>query len=217
MDDQEPVETVKAGVAALGFAPHSGWAAGVVLGGASAGPLVLARSRAEMADPGAPESRQPYHAIEGLGVAEAARRLDGYRAVAESMAYAAIQALVEDAAGRGYRLAAVGVVESAGRQGSSLESILASHALIHTADGDHFRKALVAAAERSGLAVTRVRGRDLEAGAKERLGLAAPRLQTVLKELGRQVGPPWGADQKTAALLAWLLLDRVQAGVPGRR
>jgi hypothetical protein len=30
-------------------------------------------------------------------------------------------------------------------------------------------------------------------------------LDTV-NDLGRQVGPPWGADQKKAALLAWSLL-----------
>jgi hypothetical protein len=26
-------------------------------------------------------------------------------------------------------------------------------------------------------------------------------------QMGKQVGPPWGADQKKAALLAWLLLE----------
>ena len=85
----------------MGFAPHSGWAAVVVLGGSHAGPRVLARTRVEMADHRAPESKQPYHAVETLSVEEAARRLDGYLAVAEGMAYAAIQALAEDLSGRG--------------------------------------------------------------------------------------------------------------------
>ena len=70
---------VAAGVAVMGFAPHSGWAAVVVLGGSHADPRVLARSRVEMADHRAPESKQPYHAVETLGVEEAARRLDGGR------------------------------------------------------------------------------------------------------------------------------------------
>ena len=195
------------GVAVLGFAPHSGWAAVVALGGSRADPRVLARSRVEMADPRDPESKQPYHAVEALGVAEAARRLDGYRAAAESMAYAAIRALAADLGGRGYRATAVGILESSGRTGSSLASILASHALIHTADGDHFRKALASAAERSDLAVSRVRARDLEAQAEARLRRTVPSLREAVKQLGRQVGPPWGADQKMAALLAWLLLD----------
>jgi hypothetical protein len=200
------VEMERAGVAAMGLAPHSGWAAAVVLGGSHAAPRVLARSRVEMADPRAPESKQPYHAVEPLGVAEAARRLDRYMAVAEGLAYTAIQALGQDLAKGGYRLSSVGVLESSGRKGSSLASTLASHALIHTADGDHFRKALAAAAERSGLAVSRVRARELEAQAEARLRRPVPRLRQAVNDLGRQVGPPWGADQKAAALLAWLLL-----------
>jgi hypothetical protein len=194
------------GAAVLGFAPHSGWAAVVALGGSPADPKVLARSRVEMADPRDPESKQPYHAVETLGVEKAARRLDGYMAVAERMAGSAIKALVKDLDRREYRVTSVGIVESSGRKGSSLASILASHALIHTADGDHFRKALAAAAEGSDLPVSRVPARDLEGQAVARLGQAAPRLQEAVKELGRQVGPPWGTDQKMAALLAWLLL-----------
>jgi hypothetical protein len=194
--------------AVMGFAPHSGWAAAVVLGGSPANPLVLARSRVEMADPGDPRSKQPYHAVETLDVDKAAKRLDGYMGVAESMADAAIRALVDDLGGRGFQVTSVGIVESSGRKGSSLASILASHALIHTADGDHFRKALATAAGRSDLPVSRVPARDLEGEAVARLGRPAPRLQEAVKELGRQVGPPWGADQKMAALLAWLLLTK---------
>ena len=197
---------VTGSVAVMGFAPHSGWAAAVVLGGSRADPRVLARSRVEMADPRAPKSRQPYHAVEALGVEEAARRLDGYMAVAEKMAHAAIQALAVDASGRGYRATSAGILDASGRKGIPLASILASHALIHAADGDHFRQALAAAAERSGLAVCRVRARDLEAEAEARLRRPAPRLREAVNALGRQVGPPWGADQKMAALLAWLLL-----------
>ena len=112
--------------AVMGFAPHSGWAAVVVLGGSRADPEILARSRVEMADPRAPLSKQPYHAVEDLGVEEAARRVAGYRKVAESMAYAAVSALAQDLAARGYRAMSVGILESSGRKGSSLAAILAS-------------------------------------------------------------------------------------------
>ena len=193
-------------VAALGFAPHSGWAAVVVLAGPRTDPRVLARSRVELADRSTPESKQPYHAVEALAVDDAARRLAGYMAMAERMAHSAIRALVQDLARGGHRADSVGILESAGRKGGSLAAILASHALIHTADGDHFRQALAVAAERNGLAVSRVRSRDLEAQAEKRLGRSAAHLQKAVKDLGRQVGSPWGADQKMAALLAWLLL-----------
>ena len=199
---------VAAGVAGLGLAPHSGWAVVVALGGSGAEPRVLVRSRIEMVDPGVPESKQPYHSVEGLELDEAARRLEGHGVGAEANAYAGIRAVAEELSERGYRVTSAGILESSGRKGSSLVSILASHALIHTADGDHFRNALAAAAERNGLAVSRVRARDLEAEASACLGRTPTRLRDAIKELGRQTGPPWGADQKMAALLAWLLLGR---------
>jgi hypothetical protein len=37
---------------------------------------------------------------------------------------------------------------------------------------------------------------------------APEELRATVAELGREVGAPWGADQKGAALLAWLLLAR---------
>lgn len=192
---------------AIGLAPHSGWAAAVALAGPRRSPRVLVRTRIEMADPRDPESRQPYHAVEDVPVPEAAKRLACYMSVAERMAHAALQALEQDLAAHGCRVTSLGILESSGRKGGSLAATLASHALIHTADGDHFRDALAAAAQRCGLTVSRIRAKDLGARADPRLGGLASSLQGALKELGRQVGPPWGADQKSAALLAWFLLD----------
>jgi hypothetical protein len=192
--------------ATLGVSPHSGWAAVVALGGAPTGPKVLARSRIDLIDGHFPESKQPYHAVEGMAVEEAAQRLDRYRLQAEGMAGSAIRQMREHLADQGYELKSVGILESSGRKGGSLHSILASHAMIHTADGDHFRNALAAAADKSGLDVCRVPARDLDAQAEARLDRSLSRLRNAVNELGRQVGSPWGADQKNAALLAWLLL-----------
>jgi hypothetical protein len=192
----------------LGIAPHSGWAAVVALGNTPEGPKVLERSRVQLIDGHYPESKQPYHAIEALEIEEAARRLDRYRAQAQSMADAAFRQISQDLAGRGYELQSVGILESSGRKGGSLGSILASHSLIHTADGDHFRNALASAAEQIGLAVHRVPARDLETQAELRLHRPLTELRGHVIEIGRQVGAPWGADQKNAALLAWALLEQ---------
>ena len=194
-------------LATMGVSPHSGWAAVVALGGAPTGPRVLARSRIDLIDGHFPESKQPYHAVEELAVEDAARHLDRYRIQAEGMAGSAIRQMGAHLAGEGYELKSVGILESSGRKGGSLHSILASHALIHTADGDHFRNALAAAAERGGLDVCRVPARDLDAQAEARLHRSLSLLRVAVNELGRQVGSPWGADQKNAALLAWLLLE----------
>jgi hypothetical protein len=194
--------------AALGFAPHSGWAAAVGIGEAGGEPRVLIRRRIEMADAGDPESRQPYHAVEGLPVAEAKKRLDAFQATAGRMAYEGLARAVAELEKEGHRVVGVGILDSSGRKGSSLEATLASHALIHTADGDHFRAALADAATRCRLAASRVRARDLEPEASVDIGKAPAALRKTLDALGREVGPPWAADQKSAALLAWLVLER---------
>ena|SRR5437762_4577467 len=196
--------------AALGFAPHSGWAAVVGVGELDGRPRVLLRERIEMADPADAEAKQPYHAIEDLPLDEAAKRLAAYAATAESMAWAALRGIGDQLAQDGHRVTGLGILDSAGRKGGSLSAILASHALIHTADGDHFRDAITSAAARCRWAVSRVRAGELDGEASGSLGTPIARLQEVVKGLGREVGPPWGADQKAAALVAWLVLKRAR-------
>ena len=156
MAAQSAIET-----AAIGLSPHSGWAAMVVLGGTAAAPELLARIRLQLIDARDPESKQPYHAVEFLCVEEATGRLDGYMAVATRLAQDSIRAESEQLKGRGIAVKSVGIIESSSRKQVSLPSILASHALIHAADGDHFRNALFVAAEQCRLRVCRIPARDL--------------------------------------------------------
>jgi hypothetical protein len=192
--------------AAIGFAPHSGWAAMVVLNGSAAGLQVLARSRVELIDAHDPQSKQPYHAVEFMCVEEATGRLDGYMAVARTLAQEAIRTQERDLQERGFQLKSIGILDSASRKPSSLSSILSSHALIHAADGNHFRNALATAAELLGIQVRRIPARALHDQALDRLRLPQKKVLDTVNELALQVGPPWGADQKQAALLAWILL-----------
>lgn len=178
----------------------------VVLGGGVAGPELLARSRVQLIDDHDPESKQPYHAVEFLCVEEATGRLDGYMAVATHRAHDCIGAQAEELKGRGIVIRAAGIIDSSSRKQVSLPAILASHALIHAADGDHFRNALFVAAEQCRLQVCRIPAKGLEAHAVKTLRLPAGRILETVNRLGLGKGPPWGADQKQAALLAWTLL-----------
>jgi hypothetical protein len=190
----------------LGFAPHSGWAAVVMLGGESDAPLLLARERVELSEAHLLGSKQPYHAIEALPPAKARQRLLRLEASAGALAARALEQLAGRAQAAGATLAAAGILDSAGRSGATLEAILASHALIHTADGNHFRTAIARACETRGLPVSRVPQRTLAARAATALRRPPAQLAAYVTALGRTVGAPWGADQKAAALLAWLLL-----------
>lgn len=192
--------------AAIGFSPHSGWAAMVVLGGSAAAPELLSRSRVQLIDAQDPESKQPYHAVEFLCVEEATGRLDGYMAVATRLAHDAIRGEMRQLHERGIEVTSVGIVDSSSRKLVALPAILASHALIHAADGDHFRNALFVAAEQCRLSASRIPARMLEAHASEQLSRPAGKILATIEKLGTGKGPPWGADQKKAALLAWSLL-----------
>jgi hypothetical protein len=196
------------GSCVLGFAPHSGWAAVVVIGGTPGNPLVLARERLELAEQSLAGARQPYHAIEGLPLGEAAARLATFQASAAARATAGVRTLVEVARAAGIGPIAAGILDSSGHVGRSLAAILASHALIHTADGNHFREALATACAAAKLPCTRIRQRDLAGEAAQALHRAPEALTATVAGLARDVGSPWGADQKSAALIAWLLLAR---------
>lgn len=191
---------------ALGFSPHSGWAAVVGVRADGREPRVVIRERIEMIDPEDPGSKQPYHTVQEMPVGAAAERLAVYAARAEARAGEALGAIAEGLAAAGHRVKDVGILDSAGRKGVALGAILASHALLHTAEGDHFRSAIAGAAARRGLAAVRVPARELEVRAARALGQPIATLRRLLDEAGRPLGPPWGADQKAAALLAWLVL-----------
>ena len=190
----------------MGFSAHSGWAAMVVLSNNGARLSVLARSRIELIDASDPDSQLPYHTVEFLGLETAALRLTDYMTVAEGLAFSAINAQRATLSEKGFKLTCVGILDALPRKPSPLATTLASHALIHGAEGMHFRNALSTAAQRNGLKVYRTPARTVETHAVQTLHLPLPRVLDTVNGLGRQLGPPWGADQKQAALLAWTLL-----------
>ena len=100
------------------------------------------------------------------------------------------------------------VLTASGKPLPALESILASHALIHTADGEHFRDALAWAGKQHRVPVARIREKDLVAQAAKTLGRSAPALQAAVTVWGKPLGPPWTQDQKLSALGAWLGLGQ---------
>jgi hypothetical protein len=192
--------------AALGFRAHSGWAAVVAVAGTPRRPEILDRRRIEIADRSIPGSLQPYHAAEELPFERAKKLLKRCEAGSARLAHKAVGELVRDLTAKGYAVAGCGLLLASGRPLPPLTSVLASHALIHAADGEHFRAALVRAVNRHGLSVMRVPEREIYAAAASRFRISAGELQTKVGDAGKPLGPPWTADQKLAALIAWLAL-----------
>jgi hypothetical protein len=199
--------------AALGVRMHSGWGVVVAVSGDAHSLEVIDRRRIVTTDPTIPGANQPYHyaaslGLTELGLPESERYLANCAAVSERLAFAAVGEVVRELDGRHYRIVGSAVLLASGRPLPSLAKILASHPLIHTAEGDFFRNAVSQACEHLQIPVTAIRERELEERAKTAFGNAASRVQRRISSLGSSIGPPWTKDHKTAALAASMILAR---------
>lgn len=192
--------------AAIGFRVHSGWAAAVAAAGSPAKPVVLERRRIELAAASIPGSKQPYHAAEGLEAGEAEALIRRCHGSSLLLAKSAVSALAAQLTQTGYRVVGTGILFASGRPLPDLAKILRSHALLHTAEGEFFREALAGASEDCLLTVVRVKEREAWDRGAAAFGTSSTDLQRRIGELGRSLGPPWRADEKLAALAAWLAL-----------
>ena len=192
--------------AALGIRMHSGWGVLVAMSGNAATLEVLDRRRIVTIDPEIHGSSQPYHHAANLGLPESERYLANCAAISERIAFTAIGELLKELDARGCRIARAAVLLASGRPLPPLAKILASHPLIHTAEGEFFRNAAGKACERLMIPVTPIRERELEQQAKTTFGNAASRVLRRISTLGVSLGPPWTKDHKTAALAAAMFL-----------
>lgn len=201
--------------AAVGFRGHSGWAAMVAVGVEDGAPRVLVRERAQLVETFTYRFRQPYHTAEKLPLAEARKFVAQVEAEAGRLAYRAIRGVRSNLEKQGIQVTRCGLLLASGKTLPNFESILASHALIHAADGELFREALLRAATRSGLATIRIKERELLESGRQQLRVQPAALLLRLTQLGKPFGSPWSQDEKFAALAAWLALrgapKRIQA------
>lgn len=192
--------------AAAGLRTHSGWTALVAVCLENGEPVVLCRQRVELVKTFSYKYRQPYHTAEKLRFAEGRAFIGEVNREARRLASRTLRGMQAELVKKGHRLNHCALLLASGRPLPSLEKILASHALIHTADGELFRGALEHASAKCGAQVFRIRERELMERAEEVLRLNEGGLLRRLTELGRGLGSPWSQDEKFAALAAWLAL-----------
>lgn len=190
--------------AAFGLRAHSGWAVLVTVAGAASSPALVDRRRVELADH-APA--QPYHQAATLGdLASAAELIERARRDAQARARAAISSAIAEAETRGCNVRGAVLLASRARPLPSLSAVLASHPLLHTAEGELFRQALADACAHHHVALGRCAERDIYEETSRVLGIAPAALRGRLTTMGRSMGPPWTADHKAAFLAGWSLL-----------
>ncbi len=128
------------------------------------------------------------------------------QAEARRLAYRVIKELEFRTEEQGVKLTRCALLLASGRPLPALEKILASHALIHTADGELFRDALLHASKRCGLQEFTIKEKELLERAGQVFRTKPKELMRRVTELGRPLGSPWSQDEKFATLAAWLAL-----------
>jgi hypothetical protein len=193
--------------AALGFRVHSGWSAIVAVALEKNEPRVLARQRTHLVETFTYYFRQPYHTAKRMGADKGGEFISSVTSAVKRLAEEAIRSLQSSLHKENYELSRCGLLLASGRVLPSLDKILASHALIHTADGELFREALLDASRSCGLPPFTIRERDLLDTASRTFRIRPAVLTRRLTDLGKPFGAPWSQDEKFAALAAWLALS----------
>ncbi len=151
-------------------------------------------------------SKQPYHAAAAPGCSDPASLIRELHRRSEDLATRAISNLVDEIRNDGSAVVAAGIIFASGRPLPELAMILRSHPLLHTAEGEFFRLVLVSACEHCGIAVIRVKEREIWEKASGVLGCSVGDLERCLNGLSKSLGPPWTRDEKLASLAAWIAM-----------
>ncbi len=199
--------------AAFGFKAHSGWAALIVLGASGGDVTVLDRRRVDLVEE--EWAKQPYHAAEDLASNEPRKTVKRGIDSARRMALREMRAAIKRARDEGHEVVGCALLVGEPMPGWTVDEILAVHFRMHKAEGVLFRDVLARAARACDLALVEIAEKSLLANALAALAVPAASLSKRIASLGKSVGPPWGKDQKDAALAAMMALE--QKGRPAAR
>jgi len=197
--------------AAFGIRVHSGWAVIVCVSGDPAAPEIVDRRRIAIIDPMMQGAKQPYHFAESLGLEEAERHLQKCAAVSQRLGVQAIREMLDGVTARKYRVLGCGILLASGRALPSFPKILASHALIHAAEGEFFRKVVREACESCHIPVMGIHERELDERANATFRKAAAGVRQHIAALGKTVGSPWTQDERSATLAALIASKTIGA------
>lgn len=189
----------------FGLKAHSGWAALVVLGKEGSDFVVVERRRVELVEE--EWAKQPYHAAEELQGEEARKVVKRGIEAAHRIARRELRAAVKRERARKNEVIGCVVLAGNAMPHWSVEQILAVHFRMHQAEGVLFREALIEAAGSCDLKVTTVPEKSLLEDAEKLLRTPASKLVKRVAAIGKLAGPPWGKDQKEAALAALVVFE----------
>ncbi len=188
--------------AALGFRVKSGWAATVLLTGSARSPQLCDVRHIDLSDPRLPETQQPYHAAMGkleTDTTEINRRVRAVRSIAQQ----SIATLLAGCRQKGYVIGRAALVV-----GSQVDpdSIANAHIRAHAFEGQLFRSVLEETLQANRIRTEILIERDAYAQGATKLKESNENVRRVIQNFGRAAQGSWRAEQKLAALAAWLAL-----------
>lgn len=188
----------------FGLKAHSGWAALVVLGRQKDDFVLVDRRRIELVEN--EWAKQPYHAAEGLKSEVARDLVERGIDAAHKTAVREMRAALKREGDRKNEVGACAILVGSPMPDWSVDEILAVHFRMHKAEGVLFRNALVHAAKECKIKAVEIPEKELLSHAEHELKTSANKLASQLSVVGKAAGPPWGKDQKEAALAALIVL-----------
>ena len=188
--------------AALGFRVKSGWAAAVLLTGPTRSPQLCDVRRIDLSDPRRPETRQPYHAAMGKLETDTTK-INRRVSVVRSIVQQSIATLLASYRQKGYAIRRAALVV-----GSQVDpdSIANAHIRAHAFEGQLFRSVLGEALQACRIRTEILVERNAYAQGAAKLKDSNDNVQRMIRDFGRVAQGPWRAEQKLAALAAWLAL-----------
>jgi hypothetical protein len=199
-----PPDQTKSNDAAIGFRVKSGWASAVLLAGPVQSPRVVDATTVALSDSAIPETRQPYHAGTGLLETDNAK-VDHRTEIIERCTMLSVAKLL-----KGYRDLGLNLWGAALAVGSMVEpaTIANPHIRAHALEGRLFRTVLEQALQAGGLLCSSLVERKAYAEAAAVLHQTEDSLKQSISRLGHSLAGPWRAEQKMAALVAWMVLAK---------
>jgi hypothetical protein len=193
----------KAPQLAIGFRVKTGRATAIVIAGPASAPRVLSRHNLQLWDPAVPASHQPWHAEFELPPEESARIVPIALKAVDRASLSSLRELVDEV--QPAMGSIVGIALVAGSS-TDPESIHNPHMRAHAREGQLFPQALATAAKAISIPAMMLVESEVFTSAAAQLGKSPDAIKLAVTEMGRAVGKPWSAEEKSATAAAWLVL-----------
>jgi hypothetical protein len=195
--------TAKPVPAALGFRVKSGWAMAVLLVGPSSAPRLVKCQTVLLSDPKIPQSKQPLHAVLELPEKEAKTVSKKLRKIVAAAAKESVRELLKQANRAGYEVRGAGLVVGSLVDPATLHN---EHIRAHGLEGQLFRTVLEDALGERGISTKVLLEKGAYMAASPGLGKSAAIAKRWIARLGDSQEGSWRAEEKLAALAAWVAL-----------